>query len=51
VHGNEASIRLHRALGFLEEGRRRRNLFFDGQYHDDILFGLTREEFDAGEGL
>jgi RimJ/RimL family protein N-acetyltransferase len=47
VHTNEASIRLHHKLGFVEEGRRRRNLFFNGQYHDDILFGLTREEFDA----
>jgi RimJ/RimL family protein N-acetyltransferase len=49
VHTNEASIRLHHKLGFVEEGRRRRNLFFNGQYHDDILFGLTREEFDAQE--
>jgi RimJ/RimL family protein N-acetyltransferase len=49
VHSNEASIRLHRKLGFVEEGRRRRNLFFNGQYYDDILFGLTREEFDAQE--
>jgi RimJ/RimL family protein N-acetyltransferase len=47
AHTNEASIRLHKKLGFLEEGRRRRQLFFNGQYHDDILFGLTREEFDA----
>ena len=49
VHTNEASIRLHHKLGFLEEGRRRMQVFFDGQYHDDILFGLTREEFDAQE--
>lgn len=50
VHTNEASIRFHRKLGFLEEGRRRRQIFFNGDYHDDILFGLTREEFDAQEG-
>jgi RimJ/RimL family protein N-acetyltransferase len=47
VHTNAASIRLHEKLGFLEEGRRRRQIFFDGQYHDDVLFGMTREEFDA----
>ena len=47
VHTNVASIELHRRLGFVEEGRRRESLFFSGQYHDDILFGLTREEFDA----
>jgi RimJ/RimL family protein N-acetyltransferase len=46
VHNNIASIRLHQKLGFLEEGRRRRQVFFNGQYHDEILFGLTREEFD-----
>jgi RimJ/RimL family protein N-acetyltransferase len=44
---NEASIGLHQKLGFLEEGRRRRQLFFNGRYYDDVLFGLTREEFDA----
>jgi RimJ/RimL family protein N-acetyltransferase len=49
VHTNESSIRLHRKLGFVEEGRVRRNLFFNGQYYDDLLFGLTCEEFDAQE--
>ena len=44
---NEASIQLHRKLGFVEEGRRRRHMFFNGQYHDDVLFGMTREEFEA----
>jgi len=44
---NDASIRLHQKLGFVEEGRRRRQLFFNGRYHDDILFGMTRQEFDA----
>jgi RimJ/RimL family protein N-acetyltransferase len=47
VDTNEASIRLHQKLGFVQEGRRRRQVFFDGEYHDDLLFGLTREEFDA----
>ena len=50
VESNEASIRLHQKLGFVQEGRRRRHLFLDGEYHDDLLFGLTREEFDAHEG-
>jgi RimJ/RimL family protein N-acetyltransferase len=49
VHTNEASIRLHKELGFVEEGVRRRQWFFDGVYHDDVLFGLTREEFDDRE--
>lgn len=47
VDANTASIRLHEKLGFVEEGRRRRNFFLDGVFCDDVLFGLTREEFDA----
>ncbi len=50
VHTNEASIALHKALGFSEEGRVRRRLFFNGMYHDDVLFGLTVEEFEALHG-
>ena len=51
VHTNEASIGLHKKLGFVEEGRRRRHVFFNGEYHDDVLFGMTREEFDALERM
>jgi RimJ/RimL family protein N-acetyltransferase len=46
AHDNEGSIALHKGLGFLEEGRRRRALFCNGAFHDEILFGMTREEFD-----
>jgi len=46
VETNTASIALHEKLGFVEEGRRRRHLFLSGRFYDDILFGLTREEFD-----
>jgi RimJ/RimL family protein N-acetyltransferase len=47
THTNEASLALHKKLGFTEEGRVRRRWFFDGQYHDDVLFGMTIEEFEA----
>ena len=47
---SEESIGLHRKLGFKEEGRRRRSVYMDGRYYDDILFGMTREEFDEIEG-
>ena len=49
AHTNDGSIALHRKLGFAEEGRRRRELFCNGKYYDSILFGMTREEFDAQE--
>ena len=42
---NEASISLHQHLGFQEEGRLRRMLFTKGQFHDELIFGLTAEEF------
>lgn len=45
-HSNQASIRMHEKLGFIQEGLIRRNCFFNGKYHDDVLFGMTREEFD-----
>jgi len=47
IETNDASIALHRKLGFVEEGRRRRQYYLGGRFCDDILFGLTREEFDA----
>ena len=50
VDMNEGSIKLHEKLGFLQEGRRRRQLFLSGEHHDEILFGLTREEFEAHLG-
>jgi RimJ/RimL family protein N-acetyltransferase len=47
VHTNAASIALHKKLGFTEEGRSRRRWFLDGEHHDDVLFGMTAEEFEA----
>ena len=42
---NSASLSLHRKLGFVEEGRLRRHVFQGGEYHDEVLFGMTVEEF------
>jgi len=47
VHTNVASIALHKKLGFAVEGRVRRRWFYSGRYHDDVLFGMTVEEFEA----
>jgi RimJ/RimL family protein N-acetyltransferase len=46
---NEGSLALHRKLGFVEEGRIRRNHFTNGEYHDEFWFGITREEFEERE--
>jgi RimJ/RimL family protein N-acetyltransferase len=45
---NEPSIRLHEKLGFKQEGRLRRMVFTRGQFVDELVFGLTVEEFAAG---
>jgi RimJ/RimL family protein N-acetyltransferase len=44
---NEASARLHERLGFQQEGRIRRTVFTRGQYFDELIYGLTKEEFEA----
>jgi len=38
-------------LEFVEEGRRRRAEFMGGRYHDEVLLGVTVEEFAAAYGL
>lgn len=42
---NEASLALHRALGFVEEGRLRDHEFFAGRHHDLVVMGMTAHEF------
>jgi RimJ/RimL family protein N-acetyltransferase len=42
---NEPSIRLHERLGFTLEGRLRRMIYTNGQYYDDMNFGITLQEF------
>lgn len=44
---NEPSVRLHERLGFQPEGRLRRMIYTNGEYFDDLIFGLTAEEFWA----
>lgn len=48
---NEASLALHRNLDFKEEGCLRRMIYTEGKYHDEIHFGMTREEFEANENF
>jgi Acetyltransferases, including N-acetylases of ribosomal proteins len=43
---NERSIRLHEKMGFQQEGRIRRAVYTNGQFFDEVLYGMTKEEFD-----
>ena len=42
---NEPSIKLHEKLEFMLEGRIRQAHFSSGSYHDELLYGMTAEEF------
>ena len=41
---NDASRCLLESLGFVEEGRRRKFMFVDGEHRDMVQYGLVREE-------
>ena len=43
---NTRSIQHLERLGFQKEGCQRKAVFKNGQYHDNILFGLLKDEWD-----
>ena len=45
IETNTGSARMHEKLGCSKEGRRRQMVFTDGKYNDEILYGITKEEF------
>ncbi len=47
---NESSLKLHASMGFVQEGRLRRMGFTEGKYFDEIVVGMTREEFEVIQG-
>ena len=44
---NAPMIRHAQRLGCQQEGRIRRHIYTDGRFYDELIFGLTCEEFDA----
>ena len=42
---NDASRHFHEKLGFVEEGRLRREYYTNGNFYDSICYGLLVEEF------
>lgn len=46
---NERSLNLHKKVGFVEEGRRRKAVFKNGQYWDLIEFGVLENEWKSVE--
>ncbi|NBM15909.1 GNAT family N-acetyltransferase [Streptomyces sp. GC420] len=48
---NEASLALHRRLGFVEEGRLRDHVFSVGGYHDLVMMGMLVDEFTQAHSM
>ena len=48
---NEASIALHRKLGFVQEGRLRQEWFYNGEHHDELIFGMLLAEYMAANQI
>jgi RimJ/RimL family protein N-acetyltransferase len=44
---NVASIKFHESFGFALEGRLRRMVYTNGEYYDELYFGMTFEEFEG----
>ncbi|GAA5853089.1 hypothetical protein JCM8547_000198 [Rhodosporidiobolus lusitaniae] len=44
---NEPAIRLYKQAGFVEEGRKRRSLFQEGEFRDELILGLLVEDWRA----
>ncbi|KAF2721194.1 acyl-CoA N-acyltransferase [Polychaeton citri CBS 116435] len=42
---NEGAVRLYDRLGFKEEGRKRQQLWHDGQWHDIVESGMLEDEW------
>ena len=45
IEGNIGSADMHRKLGCEQEGVCRQNIYTNGRYYDEILFGLTKEDY------
>lgn len=50
VSYNTRAMNLYEDLGFVHEGRRRQVIWFDRTWHDDVMFSMTEEEWEALRG-
>ena len=46
---NVRAIKCYEKCGFVEEGRLRQRLYFEGKYIDSILMGILKAEYEARE--
>ncbi|MEO8392298.1 MAG: GNAT family protein [Chloroflexota bacterium] len=48
---NTPSQKLHESLGFTLEARLRRMIYTNGAFHDLLMYGITKEEFEAQKAV
>ncbi|KAI0024030.1 putative GNAT family acetyltransferase [Xylariomycetidae sp. FL0641] len=46
---NAGAARLYARLGFREEGRLREHMWFNGRWHDIVIFGILEHEWRDGQ--
>jgi len=44
--GNKRAVAIYKKCGFIEEGRLRKARYVDGDYRDEIILGVLKEEFE-----
>jgi len=49
IEFNIGSATMLKKLGCVQEGIRRQQIYTDGRYYDEILYGLTKEDFIKAE--
>ncbi len=42
---NQVAQKLYKKIGFVEEGKKRKAVFKDGEYVDELIMGLLRDEY------
>jgi diamine N-acetyltransferase len=45
---DDRAVGAYRKVGFVEEGRLRAHSWFEGAFHDALVMGILREEWEAG---
>jgi RimJ/RimL family protein N-acetyltransferase len=46
---NERALAAYSKAGFVVEGRRRQRVFHGGSFHDDLIMGILRPEWERGQ--
>jgi RimJ/RimL family protein N-acetyltransferase len=46
---NIRAQKCYRKVGFVEEGKKRQDKYQDGKYHDVVIMGILRDEWDAAQ--